>query len=103
MSLNSMHLAETLPDSEILEEFERLEEKHSVEVVEYARLLHSAYHRGCLRQNARCIALYMLQSNCSFEEATQIFADPLIYGQHLKETVTRYYHLLQKTKGGEET
>jgi len=34
MSLNSMHLAETLPDSEILEEFERLEEKHSVEVVE---------------------------------------------------------------------
>ena len=103
MSLNSMHLAETLPDSEILEEFERLEEKHSVEVVEYARLLHSAYHRGCLRQNARCIALYMLQSYCSFEEATQIFADPLIYGQHLKEEVTRYYHLLQKTKRGEET
>ena len=100
MSLNSLSLAETLPDSEILEAFERLEEKHALEAVEFARLIHCAYHRGCLRQHSRCTALYMLQSNCSFEEARQIFADPLIYGRELKEETLRYYDVFQANKAG---
>ena len=100
MSLNSMSMAETLPDREILEEFERLEEKHTLEVVEFARLIHSAYHRGCLRQHARCVSLYMLQSNCSFEEAKQLFADPLIYGRELKVETLRFYDVFQANKAG---
>lgn len=98
MSLNSMSMAQTLPDHEILEAFERLEEKHSAEMVEYARLLHGAYHRGCLRQQARCIALYMIHHNCSIEEAKTVFEDPLIYRQDLSDEVLKYYCIFQTKK-----
>lgn len=101
MSLNSMCMAETLPDGEILEAFEELEEKNAVAMVEFGRLIHSAYHSGCLRQHARCIALYMMKYNCPFEEAKAVFADPLIYGQKLKEEALRYYGIFQATRAGD--
>lgn len=98
MSLNSMTMAETLPEKEILAAFEKLEDAQNSAIAHFAELIHYAYHRGCVVQHARCIAKYMVQNGCSYADARKVFDYPLVQGTHLKEEVVRY---LSKSKGGD--
>lgn len=90
MSLITMDMAPTMPNDDILEEIGELEKKHNSLLTSFTNLIWKAYHEGCLRTRARCMAMYMLHHVCSFDEAQQVFSDPLIYSSNLKAETMRY-------------
>lgn len=102
MSLNTMLMAETMPAKEILEEFAKLEDGQNATIARFTKLVHYAYHRGCLIQMSRCIVLYMARYDCSYDDALKLFDDPLLQGMNLKKEVEGYYPIYTKLHGGEE-
>ena len=99
MSLNTILMADTMPAKEILEEFARLEDGQNETIARFAELVHYSYHRGCLIQMSRCIVRYMAHHNCSYDDALEVFDDPLLQGMNLKDEVEKYYPIYIKLYG----
>lgn len=88
MSFTTIQMAETFPEPDILEAFDKLEE-HSIHG--FAELVYDAYHRGRRQQMVRCIVQYMYHESKSHADAMRVFDYPLIQNEKLHETVVSYY------------
>ena len=48
---------------------------------------------------SRCIVRYMAHHNCSYDDALEVFDDPLLQGMNLKDEVEKYYPIYIKLYG----
>lgn len=91
MSMNTMAMAPTFPEGDILDALHDLEERVEENRVEYAGLIYDAYHRGRRAERICCMAYYMNRCKQSYEEAERVFSYPLVQSINLKEAVLEYY------------
>ncbi len=102
MTLNTMAMSPTFPESDILAELEELEEQAQITTGKFSQLIYESYHRGCRQQQIRCMVQYMYHCSKSFDEAKKLFDYPLVRGLELREAVEAYFPVYAAMKEREK-
>lgn len=90
MSLNTINMAPTLPEADILDAFHDVEYKTQETIRDFAELVHTAYHRGRRAEKICCMVQYIYHENKTYEDAEKLFAGPLLQWKNLREDVEKY-------------